>query len=42
MDDDQLYNNVARGVLLGFYIFKGEKIRKNYIQQCKLGSCMVM
>ncbi len=34
--------NVIGGVLLGFYIFKGERIKEDYIQQYKLGSCMAM
>jgi hypothetical protein len=34
--------NVARGVLLGFYIFKGEKLQDDYIKFCKLGTCMAM
>jgi len=34
--------NVARGVFPNFYIFKGERIRKDYIQQCKPRSCMAM
>jgi len=34
--------NVARGVLLGFYIFKGEKLQDDDIKFCKLGTCMVM
>jgi hypothetical protein len=27
--------NAVGGVLLGFYIFRGERTRKDYIQQCK-------
>jgi hypothetical protein len=34
--------NAAGGVLPSFYIFKGERIGKDYIQQCKLKSCMAM
>jgi len=34
--------NAARGVLHGFYIFKAKRIKKDYIQRCKLGSCMEM
>jgi hypothetical protein len=34
--------NVIRGVLLGFYIFKGEKLQDDDIKFCKLGTCMVM
>jgi hypothetical protein len=28
--------NVVGGILLGFYIFKFERSREDYIQQCKL------
>jgi hypothetical protein len=34
--------NVVGGVPLGFYIFKGQRIKKDYIQQCKPKSCMTM
>jgi hypothetical protein len=34
--------NATRTTFLGFYIFKGEKIRNDYIQFCKLGTCMAM
>jgi hypothetical protein len=27
--------NATRGILLGFYIFKGERIKEDYIQQWK-------
>ncbi len=32
--------NVTRGSILGFYIFRGERIRGDYIMHCKLGTCM--
>jgi IS4 transposase len=34
--------NVTGGVLLGLYIFKGERLRDDYIALCKPGTCMVM
>jgi len=34
--------NAVGGVFPSFYIFKGERIREDYIQQCKLGSYMAM
>ncbi len=34
--------NAIRASLLIFYIFKGERIRKNQIGRCKLGTCMEM
>jgi hypothetical protein len=34
--------NVTRGVLFGFYIFKGERLKDDYIKLYKLGICMVM
>jgi hypothetical protein len=34
--------NAARTTLLGFYIFKGKRICEDYIQLCKLGTCMAM
>ncbi len=34
--------NDAKGVLHGFYIFRGEKLRDDYIQLCKPNICMVM
>jgi len=34
--------NVVGGIFFSFYIFKGEKIRNDYIQQCKPRSCMEM
>jgi len=34
--------NVIEDVFHGFYIFKGEKIKKYCIQQCKPGSCMAI
>jgi hypothetical protein len=34
--------NAVGGVLPSFYIFKGERIKEDYIQQCKLGSYMAM
>jgi IS4 transposase len=34
--------NVVGGVLLGFYIFRGEKLRDDYIRLYKLGTCMAM
>ncbi len=34
--------NATEGVLLGFYIFRGEKLRDDYIRLCKLGICMAM
>jgi hypothetical protein len=33
--------NVTRDILLGFYIFRGEKLKDDYIKLCKLGTCMV-
>jgi hypothetical protein len=33
--------NVKAGFLLGFYIFKGERIKENYIKHCNARSCMV-
>jgi hypothetical protein len=32
----------AKGVLHGFYIFKGERLRDDYIIFCKPNICMVM
>jgi hypothetical protein len=32
--------NDAWGFLLRFYIFKGERIKDNYIRNCKLGTCI--
>jgi hypothetical protein len=32
----------AVGNIFGFYIFKGERIRKDYIQQCMPGFHMAM
>jgi hypothetical protein len=34
--------NVARGVLLVFYIFRSEKLKHDYIKLCKLSTCMAM
>jgi len=34
--------NVVGTTLPRFYIFRGEKIRDDYIQLCKLGTCMAM
>jgi len=34
--------NVVRNILPGFYIFKKERIKDDYIKKCKLGSCMAM
>jgi len=34
--------NVVRGFLFRFYIFGGERIKDNYIKDCKLGTCIVM
>jgi len=34
--------NVTRCVLLGFYIFKGEKLQDDYIKFRKLGIYMAM
>ncbi len=34
--------NVVGTTLLGFYIFRGEKIHDDYIQLYKLGKCMAM
>jgi hypothetical protein len=34
--------NATRTTLLRFYIFKGERIRNDYIQLYKLGTCMAM
>jgi hypothetical protein len=34
--------NATKGVLLGFYIFRGEKLRDDYIRLSKLGICMAM
>jgi hypothetical protein len=34
--------NVVGGVLTSFYIFKGERLRDDYIKLCKPSICMVM
>ncbi len=34
--------NAAKGVLLGFYFFKGERQKDDYIRLCKQGTCMVI
>jgi hypothetical protein len=34
--------NVVGSIFHGFYIFKGERIRKDYIQQCMPGFHMAM
>jgi len=34
--------NVARGLILGFYIFQGERIRDDYMKYCKFGTCMAI
>jgi hypothetical protein len=34
--------NVAKGVLLRFYIFKGEELQDDDIKFSKLGTCMLM
>jgi hypothetical protein len=34
--------NVAEGVPPNFYIFRGERLRDDYIRLYKLGSCMAM
>ncbi len=34
--------NVTKGVLLGFYIFRGERLKDDYIRFCKPGTCMAM
>jgi hypothetical protein len=34
--------NDTGDVLLGFYIFRGERLRDDYINFCKLGTCMEM
>jgi hypothetical protein len=34
--------NVVVGILLGFYIFKGGRLRDDYIRLCKPYTCMVM
>jgi len=34
--------NVIRDCLLGFYIFKGGRIRDDYIILCKANTCMAM
>jgi hypothetical protein len=34
--------NVTRMILLGFYIFRGDMMRDDYIKQCKSGTCMAM
>jgi hypothetical protein len=34
--------NATKGVLLGFYIFRGEKLRDDCIRLYKLGICMAM
>jgi hypothetical protein len=34
--------NVAKGVLFGFNIFRGERLRDNYIKSYKTGTCMAM
>jgi hypothetical protein len=30
------------GILLGFYIFRGERLRDDYIRLCKPNTCMAM
>jgi hypothetical protein len=35
-------SNVAKGILLGFYIFKGEKLRDDHIRLCKPNTYMAM
>jgi len=32
--------NVARFILLRFYIFRGKRLQGDYIKLCKLGICM--
>jgi hypothetical protein len=34
--------NVIGGVLLGLYIFRGERLQNDYIKLCKLRICMIM
>jgi hypothetical protein len=34
--------NATGGILLNFCIFKGEKIKEDYIQQCRPRSCVAM
>jgi hypothetical protein len=34
--------NAAKSVIPGFYIFKGEKLRDDYIRFCKPCICMAM
>jgi hypothetical protein len=34
--------NVARGLILRFYILQGEKIRNDYIKHYKFGTCMAI
>jgi hypothetical protein len=34
--------NAIGTTLIGFYIFRGERIHDNYIQFCKLGTGMAM
>ncbi len=34
--------NATKGVLLSFYIFKGERLKYDYIRLCKPGTCMTM
>ncbi len=34
--------NVARGVMHGFYIFRAERLKDDYIKFCKPSTCMAM
>jgi hypothetical protein len=34
--------NVVRATLPTFYIFKGSRMQEDYIQDCRLGTCMAM
>jgi hypothetical protein len=34
--------NVVKNVLHGFYIFRGERLRDDYVKLYKLGTCMAM
>jgi hypothetical protein len=34
--------NAVEGLIPGFYIFRGERIKVDYIKHCKFGTCMVV
>ncbi len=34
--------NEVGGLILGFYIFQGERIKDDYMKHCKFGTCMVV